>query len=116
VLDQDPQLDNAQQGLLLAAGTGELARLEGAWEWDTQDALRELYEQLRREVAAGERLIQRDDPAEVVHRYVVETEGIVAIGRRADEDSAAALHTNRSTAERVRHRFVEEDLEAALSE
>jgi transposase len=35
---------------------------------------------------------------------------------RTDEEIAAALHTNRSTAERVRHRFVEEGLEAALSE
>ena len=35
---------------------------------------------------------------------------------RTDEEIATALHTNRSTAERVRHRFVEEGLEAALSE
>ena len=35
---------------------------------------------------------------------------------RTDEEIAAALHTNRSTAERVRHRFVEEGLGAALSE
>ena len=35
---------------------------------------------------------------------------------RTDEEIAAALHANRSTVERVRHRFVEEGLEAALSE
>ena len=35
---------------------------------------------------------------------------------RTDEEIAAALHTNRSTAERVRHRFVDEGLDAALSE
>lgn len=35
---------------------------------------------------------------------------------RTDEQIAAALHTNRSTAERTRHRFVEEGLAAALEE
>ena len=35
---------------------------------------------------------------------------------QADEVIAAALHTNRSTVERTRRRFVEEGLEAALSE
>jgi transposase len=35
---------------------------------------------------------------------------------RTDEVIAEALHTNRSTAERTRRRFVEEGLEAALSE
>lgn len=35
---------------------------------------------------------------------------------RTDEEIAAALHTNRSTVERVRRRFVEEGLDAALSE
>jgi transposase len=35
---------------------------------------------------------------------------------RTDEEIAAVLHTNRSTAERVRRRFVEEGLEAALAE
>ena len=41
---------------------------------------------------------------------------LLADESRTDEEIAAALHTNRSTAERVRHRFVEEGLEAALSE
>ena len=35
---------------------------------------------------------------------------------RADEAIAVALHTNRSTVERTRRRFVEEGLEAALSD
>ncbi len=35
---------------------------------------------------------------------------------RADEAIAAALHVNRSTVERTRRRFVQEGLEAALSE
>ena len=35
---------------------------------------------------------------------------------RADEEVAAVLHTSRSTVERVRRRFVEHGLEAALSE
>jgi tetratricopeptide (TPR) repeat protein len=60
LLDQDPQLDNAQQGLLLAAaGTGDPAGLETAWErvrtaWDGDppDDLHDLYDKLRREVAA----------------------------------------------------------------
>jgi hypothetical protein len=60
LLDQDPQLANAQQGLLLAAaGTDDPARLEAAWRrvrvaWDgdVPDDVRELHEELRREVAA----------------------------------------------------------------
>jgi len=35
---------------------------------------------------------------------------------QADEAIASALHTNRSTVERTRRRFVEEGLEAALTE
>jgi Homeodomain-like domain len=35
---------------------------------------------------------------------------------RTAEEIAAALHTNRSTAKRVRRRFLEQGLEAALSE
>jgi transposase len=35
---------------------------------------------------------------------------------RPDDEVAAALHTSRSTVERIRRRFVEQGLEAALSE
>jgi hypothetical protein len=60
LLEHDPQLANAQQGLLLAAaGMGDGARLEAAWarvraawEGDVPDDLRALYERLGRELAA----------------------------------------------------------------
>jgi hypothetical protein len=59
LLDSDPQIANAQQGLLRAtAGTGDQARLQAArqrvravWDGDVPDDLHELHEQLLREVA-----------------------------------------------------------------
>ena len=41
---------------------------------------------------------------------------LLAAENRPDEEVAAALHTSRSTVERVRRRFVEQGLEVALSE
>ena len=63
LLEASPLQTNAQEGLLLAtAEAGDLAGLEAAWErvrtiWDGDPPkdLRELYEGLRREVAAAHR-------------------------------------------------------------
>jgi tetratricopeptide (TPR) repeat protein len=63
LLEASPLQTNAQEGLLLAmAEAGDLGGLEAAWErvrgaWDKDppDDLRELYEGLRREVAAAHR-------------------------------------------------------------
>ena len=41
---------------------------------------------------------------------------LLAAENRSDDEVAAALHTSRSTVERIRRRFVEQGLEAALSE
>jgi transposase len=41
---------------------------------------------------------------------------LLAAEDRPDDEVAAALHTSRSTVERIRRRFVEHGLEAALSE
>ena len=41
---------------------------------------------------------------------------LLAAEDRPDEEVAAVLHSSRSTVERVRRRFVEHGLEAALSE
>ncbi len=41
---------------------------------------------------------------------------VLAAEDRTDEEVAAVLHTSRSTVERIRRRFVEQGLEAALNE
>ena len=63
----------------------------------------ELLGLIRRGKAAARRLTR-------AHILLLADEG------RTDEEIAAALHTNRSTAERVRQRFVEEGVQAALAE
>ena len=77
---------------------------EKKWVVDlTDDERSELLGLIRRGKAAARRLTR-------AHILLLADEG------RTDEAIAAALHTNRSTAERVRRRFVEEGMEAALDE
>jgi transposase len=77
---------------------------EKKWVVDLTEAERgDLLGLIRKGKAAARRLTR-------AHILLLASEG------RTDEEIAAALHTNRSTAERVRRRFVEEGLEAALAE
>ena len=77
---------------------------EKKWVVDlAEDERAELLGLIRRGKAAARRLTR-------AHVLLLADEG------RTDEEIASALHTNRSTAERARRRFVEEGLEAALSE
>ena len=59
-----------------------------------EDERRELLGLIRKGKASARRLTR-------AHILLLADEG------RTDEEIAAALHTNRSTAERIRHRFVE---------
>ncbi len=77
---------------------------EKKWVVDlTEDERGELLGLIRKGKAAARRLTR-------AHILLLAHEG------RTDEEIAAALHTNRSTAERARRRFVEAGLDAALSE
>lgn len=69
----------------------------------TAEERAELLAVIRRGKAAARRLTR-------AHILLHADEG------HTDEEIAVALHTNRSTAERARRRFVEEGLEAALAE
>jgi transposase len=77
---------------------------EKKWVVDlSEDERSELLALIRKGTASARRLTR-------AHILLHADEG------RTDEEIAAALHTNRSTAERTRRRFVEEGLEAALAE
>src|ERR1700694_4268653 len=76
------------------------------WKWivDLTDEERgELQALLRRGKAAARRLTR----ARIL---------LLAAEDRTDEEVAAVLHSSRSTVERIRRRFVEQGLEAALNE
>jgi transposase len=74
------------------------------WVVDLSDAERaELLRLIRKGRVAARRVTR-------AHILLQADEG------QADEGIACALHTNRSTVERTRRRFVEEGLEASLSE
>jgi transposase len=76
------------------------------WKWivDLSDAQRRELQSLVRKGKSSARRITR---ARIL---------LLAAEDRSDEDVAAALHSSRSTVERVRRRFIEHGLEAALSE
>jgi hypothetical protein len=77
---------------------------EKKWVVDlTAEERAELLALIRKGHVAARRLMR-------AHILLLADEG------RADEGIATALHTNRSTVERVRRRFVEEDLASALEE
>ena len=76
------------------------------WKWivDLSDDERGEVEALLRKGKASARLLTR---ARIL---------LLAAEDRADEEVAAVLHTSRSTVERIRRRFVEQGLAAALHE
>jgi transposase len=77
---------------------------EKRWVVDlTEDERAELLALVKRGKSAARRLTR-------AHLLLLAAEG------RPDEAIAAALHVNRSTVERTRRRFVEQELDAALSE
>jgi len=76
------------------------------WKWIvelTDEQRRELRALVRKGHASARRLTR----ARIL---------LLADEDRTDDEVAAALHTSRSTVERIRRRFVEHGLEAALSE
>jgi transposase len=76
------------------------------WKWIV-DLSDEQRRELRALVHKGKASARRITRARVL---------LLAAEDRTDDEVAAALHTSRSTVERVRRRFVEHGLEAALSE
>jgi transposase len=76
------------------------------WKW-----IVDLNEEQRRELSAlvhkGKASARRITRARVL---------LLAAEDRTDDEVASVLHTSRSTVERIRRRFVEHGLEAALSE
>ena len=76
------------------------------WKWivDLNDAQRRELQSLLRKGKSSARRITR---ARIL---------LLAAEDRSDDEVAAVLHSSRSTVERVRRRFVEHGLEAALSE
>jgi transposase len=76
------------------------------WKWivDLSDGQRDELQKLLRKGKASARRITR---ARIL---------LLAAEDRPDDEVAAVLHTSRSTVERIRRRFVEHGLEAALSE
>ena len=76
------------------------------WKWIV-DLSDEQRRELRSLVHKGKASARRITRARIL---------LLAAEDRADDEVAAVLHTSRSTVERVRRRFVEHGLEAALSE
>ena len=76
------------------------------WKWivELSDEQREALRSLVRKGKASARRLTR---ARIL---------LLAAEDRPDDEVAAVLHTSRSTVERIRRRFVEHGLEAALSE
>jgi transposase len=76
------------------------------WKWivELSDEQREELQMLLRKGKASARRLTR---ARIL---------LLAAEDRPDDEVAAVLHTSRSTVERIRRRFVEHGLEAALSE
>ena len=76
------------------------------WKW-VVDLSEEQRRELRALVHKGKASARRITRARVL---------LLAAEDRTDDEVAAVLHTSRSTVERIRRRFVEHGLEAALSE
>ena len=76
------------------------------WKWIV-DLSDEQRRELRSLVHKGKSSARRITRARVL---------LLAAEDRTDDEVAVALHTSRSTVERIRRRFVEHGLEAALSE
>jgi transposase len=76
------------------------------WKW-----IVELTDEQRRELRALVRK-GRTSARRITRARIL----LLADEDRTDDDVVAALHTSRSTVERIRRRFVEHGLEAALSE
>ena len=76
------------------------------WKW-VVDLSDEQRHELRSLVRKGKASARRITRARVL---------LLAAEDRPDDEVAAVLHTSRSTVERIRRRFVEHGLEAALSE
>ena len=76
------------------------------WKWSV-DLSDEQRRELRGLVHKGKAPARRITRARVL---------LLAAEDRTDDEVAAALHTSRSTVERIRRRFVEYGLEAALTE
>lgn len=76
------------------------------WKWVVKLS-DEQHRELRSLVRKGKASARRITRARVL---------LLAAEDRPDDEVAAVLHTSRSTVERIRRRFVEHGLEAALSE
>jgi transposase len=76
------------------------------WKWIVQ-LTDEQHRELRSVVRKGKASARRITRARIL---------LLAAEDRPDDEVAAVLHTSRSTVERIRRRFVEHGLEAALSE
>jgi transposase len=76
------------------------------WKWVVSLSDEQRHE-LRSLVRKGKASTRRITRARVL---------LLAAEDRADDEVAAVLHTSRSTVERIRRRFVEHGLEAALNE